>query len=194
VIEFVLSRDTRDSIFEPTRGNRNSVEFQFAGLGGDTKYYKVVAESAWFFPLPVFNLVWAARGLAGIVQGYGGEEVPIFERFFLGGATTLRGQSTRSVAPKDDQGEVIGGTSELLFSTELLIPIVPRFRLALFFDAGNAYGFGTDFDPTNLRLGAGVGVRFFSPLGPLRLDLGYNLDREPGEKQYQVNFTVGSPF
>ena len=61
-------------------------------------------------------------------------------------------------------------------------------------DAGNAYGFGTDFDPTNLRLGAGVGVRFFSPLGPLRLDLGYNIDREPGEKEYQVHFTVGSPF
>ena len=64
----------------------------------------------------------------------------------------------------------------------------------VFFDAGNAYGFGKDFDPTDLRLGAGVGVRFFSPLGPLRLDLGYNLDKEPGEKDFQVHFTVGSPF
>ena len=98
------------------------------------------------------------------------------------------------MAPKDRQGEVIGGDKELLFSTELLIPIVARFRLALFFDAGNAYGFGTDFDPTNLRYGAGVGVRFFSPLGPMRLDLGYNLDKQPGEKEYQVHFTVGAPF
>ena len=194
VIELVLARDSRDNIFEPTRGSRNAVESQFAGLGGDTQYYKVIAESAWFIPLPVFNLVWAVRGLAGFVQGYGGEEVPIYERFFLGGATTLRGQATRSVSPKDKQGETIGGTSELLFNTELLIPIVARFRLALFFDAGNAYGFGTDFDPTNLRYSAGVGVRFFSPLGPMRLDLGYNLDRQPGEKSYQVNFTVGAPF
>jgi outer membrane protein insertion porin family len=193
VIELTLARDTRDSIFEPTHGSRNSVDFAFA-VGGDTQFYKVVGESAWFVPLPVFKLVWAVRGLAGVVQGYGGEEVPIFERFFLGGATTLRGQRTRSVAPKDDQGETIGGTSELLFNTELLIPIFPRFRLALFFDAGNAYGFGTDFDPTDLRLAAGVGVRFFSPLGPMRLDLGYNLDRQPGEKEFQVNFTVGSPF
>jgi outer membrane protein insertion porin family len=193
VIELTLARDTRDSIFEPSRGSRNSVDFAFA-VGGDTQFYKVVGESAWFVPLPVFNLVWAVRGLAGIVEGYGGEEVPIFERFFLGGATTLRGQRTRSVAPKDAQGETIGGTSELLFNTELLIPIFPRFRLALFFDAGNAYGFGTDFDPTDLRLAAGVGVRFFSPLGPMRLDLGYNLDRQPGEKEFQVNFTVGSPF
>ena len=129
-----------------------------------------------------------------MAEGYGGQEVPIFERFFLGGATTLRGQGTREVSPRDPAGELIGGDKELLFSTELLIPIVARFRLALFFDAGNAYGFGTDFDPTNLRLGAGVGVRFFSPLGPLRLDFGYNLDREPGEKDYQIHFTVGSPF
>ena len=194
VVEFGLIRDTRDNIFEPTRGNRNSLEFSFAGLGGDTKFYKFVAESSWFVPLPVFNLVWAFRGLFGMAEGYGGQEVPIFERFFLGGATTLRGQGTRDVSPRDPAGEKIGGDKELLFSTELLIPIFPRFRVALFFDAGNAYGFGTEFDPTNLRLGAGAGVRFFSPLGPLRLDLGYNIDREPGEDEFQVHFTVGSPF
>jgi outer membrane protein insertion porin family len=194
VVETVLTRDTRDNIFEPNRGSRNEVSFAFAGLGGDTQYYKIVGESAWYVPLPVFNLVWGVRGLAGVVQGWGGEEVPIFERFFLGGATTLRGQRTRTVAPKDAQGDVIGGTSEILFNTELLIPIFPRFRLALFFDAGNAYGFGTDFDPTDLRYAAGAGVRFFSPLGPMRLDLGYNLNKQPGEKSFQVNFTVGSPF
>ncbi|HWC02569.1 MAG TPA: outer membrane protein assembly factor BamA [Methylomirabilota bacterium] len=194
VVESALTRDTRDSIFEPTRGSRNSIEFSFAGLGGDTQFYKFVTESAWFVPLPVFNLVWAVRGLFGMAEGWGGQEVPIFERFFLGGATTLRGQGTREVSPRDAAGERIGGDKELLFNTELLIPIFPRFRLAFFFDAGNAYGFGTDFDPTDLRLGAGVGVRFFSPLGPMRLDFGYNLDRQPGEKDYQINFTVGSPF
>jgi outer membrane protein insertion porin family len=194
VIETVLTRDSRDNVFEPNRGSRNEVSFAFAGLGGDTQYYKVVGESAWFFPLPLFNLVFATRGLAGFIQGWGGEEVPIYERFFLGGATTLRGQRTRSVAPKDAFGNPIGGTSEFLLNEELLIPVFPRFRLALFFDAGNAYGFGTDFDPTDLRYAAGVGVRFFSPLGPMRLDLGYNLDKQPGEKEFQVNFTVGSPF
>jgi outer membrane protein insertion porin family len=194
VIELNLFRDTRDNPFEPTQGSRNSLEFMFAGLGGDTQFYKFIAESSWFVPLPVFKLVWAVRGLFGMAEGWGGQEVPIFERFFLGGATTLRGQRTRSVAPKDPQGDVIGGDKELLFNTELLIPIFPRFRLALFFDTGNAYGFGTPFDPTDLRYAAGVGVRFFSPLGPMRLDLGYNLDKQPGEKDFQVNFTVGAPF
>src|SRR5262245_59320424 len=194
VIEFNLFRDTRDNPFEPTQGSRNSLEFSFAGLGGDTQYYKFIAESSWFVPLPVFSLVWAVRGLFGMAEGWGGQEVPIYERFFLGGVTTLRGQRSRSVAPKDPQGDVIGGDKELLFNTELLIPIFPRFRVAVFFDAGNAYGFGTDFDPTDLRYAAGFGVRFFSPLGPMRLDLGFNLDKQPGEKEFQVNFTVGSPF
>lgn len=194
VIEFGLSRDTRDNIFEPSSGSRNSIDVGFAGLGGDTRFYRVVGESAWFWPLPIFNSVLGVRGLAGVVQGWGGNEVPIFERFFLGGVNTLRGQRTRSVAPRDANGKVIGGDKELLFTTELLIPIFARFRVALFFDTGNAYGFGTDFDPTNVRLGAGAGLRFFSPLGPIRLDWGYNLDRKPGEKSYQIHFAVGSPF
>jgi len=193
-VEFSVTRDTRDSFVEPTRGSRNSVAVTFAGLGGDTRFYKVEAESAWFFPLPLFNLVWAVRGLAGFADGWGGKELPIFERFFLGGATTLRGQRTRSVAPRDAEGRVIGGDKELLFSTELLIPVVPRFRLALFFDAGNAYGFGKDFDPTDLRLGIGAGVRFLSPFGPLRLEYGYNLDRKGDEKIGYVVFSVGTPF
>ncbi len=194
VIEVALTRDSRDNIFEPTTGSRNTLELAFAGLGGDTRFYRVVGETGHFFPLPIFNWILSARALGGYVSGWGGEEVPIFERFFLGGATTLRGQKTRSVGPKDENGAVIGGTSEVLFSTELLIPVFPRFRLVFFFDAGNAYGFGDSFDPTNLRLGAGAGFRFFSPLGPLRLEVGYNLDRKPGEKDYQIHFAVGSPF
>lgn len=194
VVEFSVVRDARDNIYEPTRGTRYALSLAFAGLGGDTQFYRVVGEASYFYPLPIFNWVFAARGLAGLVQGWGGQEVPIFERFFLGGATTLRGQKTRTVAPTDAAGEVIGGTSEILFTTELIIPIFPRFRIALFFDAGNAYGYGTDFDPTNLRLTAGAGVRFYSPIGPLRIDYGFNLDRQPGEKSGQINFTVGSPF
>ncbi len=194
VIDVAIARDTRDNPFEPSSGSRNAVRVAFAGLGGDTQFYKVITESAWYFPLPVFNLVLGARGLLGIVQGWGGKEVPIFERFFLGGATDLRGFRTRSVAPKDAQGDVIGGDKEVLFSTELLIPVITRIRIALFFDAGNVYGFGTSFDPTNIRYDAGIGLRFFSPLGPLRLDYGFNLDRRAGEKSGQVQFTVGTPF
>ena len=194
VIEGLLARDTRDNYFEPTTGSRHSLDLAFAGLGGDTRYYRIIGETSWFFPMHIFNWILGTRALAGYIQGWGGEEVPIFERFFLGGTNSLRGQKTRSVGPRDSQGNVIGGDTELIFSAEVLIPVFPRFRFALFFDAGNAYGFGKSFDPTDLRMGAGVGLRFLSPLGPLRLDVGYNLDRQPGEKAYQINFAVGAPF
>ncbi len=194
VIELTLARDTRDNFFEPTTGSRSTLELAFAGLGGDTRYYRVVGETAHFFPLPIFDWVFAARALAGVIQGWGGEDAPIFERFFLGGSTTLRGQKTRTVAPTDSRGAVIGGDTELLYSVELLVPVFPRFRLVFFFDAGNAYGRGKAFDPSDLRLSAGAGFRFFSPLGPLRIEYGFNLDRQPGEQAGQFQFAVGSPF
>jgi len=192
---FAGVRDSRDNVFEPTRGSRNSLSLETAGLGGDNRFYKLIGESAWFFPLPIFDWVIGVRGEAGMVEGFGGKEVPIFERFFLGGPTTLRRLRTRSLSPRDATGARIGGDKELLFNAELLIPLViPRFRAALFFDAGNAYGFGKDFDPTDLRTSAGIGFRWFSPLGPIRIDYGINLDREPGEKSAQFHFAIGSTF
>lgn len=195
-VSVAMTRDSRDNVFEPTQGSRNTVDFTFSGLGGDVQFYRVIADSAWFFPLPLWDLVYSLRGQIGYARGWGGQELPLFERFFLGGATSLRGQKTRSVGPKDSTGEVIGGDTELLFNTELLIPIplVPHLRVALFFDAGNAYGFGVPFDPTDLRYAAGAGIRFNSPLGPMRLDYGFNLNKQPGEKTGQINFTVGAPF
>ena len=165
-------------------------------MGGEVQFYRIIGDSAWFFPLPLWGLVFSVRGEAGYARGWGGQELPIFERFFLGGDTTLRGFETRSVAPKDAQGNVIGGDSELLFSTELIVPIplLPHLRAAVFFDAGNAYGFGVPFDPTDLRYDAGLEIRFLSPLGPLRFGYGFNLDRRPDEKHGRVIFTAGAPF
>lgn len=193
-VTFSGVRDSRDNVFEPTRGSRNSLSLETAGLGGDNRFFKVIGESAWFFPLPFFGWVIGVRGEAGVAEGFGGEDVPLFERFFLGGPNTLRGQATRSVSPRDATGARIGGDKELLFNTELLIPLIARFRGALFFDAGNAYGFGKDFDPTDLRTSAGVGFRWFSPFGPVRVDYGINLDRQPGEKSAQFHFAIGSTF
>lgn len=193
-VTFAGVRDSRDNVFEPTRGSRHSLTLETAGLGGDNRFYKLIGETSWFFPLPFYGWVIGVRGEAGIAEGFGGEEVPLFERFFLGGPTTLRGHRTRSVSPRDETGARIGGDKELLFNAELLIPLIPRFRAALFFDAGNAYGFGEDFDPTDLRTAAGIGFRWFSPFGPVRVDYGLNLDREPGEKSAQFHFAIGSTF
>lgn len=195
-LDLVLAYDTRDNIFEPNRGTRTAVDLAFAGLGGDTQFYRVVIDSGWYLPTPITlpsgPVVVGMRAMGGIVRGWGGKEVPVYERFFLGGPTTLRGFEARSVGTKSAAGNTIGGTSEVLFQAEVLIPIIARFRVAFFFDAGNAWD--NSAESFDLRYDIGAGIRLFSPLGPLRLDYGYNLNRRSGEKMGAVQFTVGSPF
>ncbi|HBO85019.1 MAG TPA: outer membrane protein assembly factor BamA, partial [Deltaproteobacteria bacterium] len=125
---------------------------------------------------------------------YGGKESPVYERFYLGGINSLRGFATRSVSPKDPvTNELIGGNSEALLNIEYVFPIFPeqKFRGVIFFDTGNAWD---DSFLNDLRYSAGIGIRWFSPLGPLRLEWGYNMDRKEGEKASQFEFSVGSAF
>ncbi len=188
-----LVRDARDNIFEPTRGSRHSISLQVAGLGGDSRFVKSVASTAWFFPLPAdFVIGFNLEG--GAVEGFGGKEVPIFERFFLGGPNTIRGLKVRSLSPTDETGAKIGGTSMFFGNVELTYPLIPHFRLAAFFDAGDVYGFGKGFAVEDIRKSAGLGFRWFSPVGPIRFDWGYNLDRKEGEKTSQFQFSIGGPF
>lgn len=186
-------RDSRDNIYEPTRGGRLSLTTDIAGLGGDNHFGKVIGEVSQFYPI-FWGTIIGFRAEAGYVTGFIDEKVPIFERFFLGGPNSVRSLKSRSIGPTDENGQIVGGTSELLFNIEYLIPLIYRFRLAAFFDAGNSYGFGQAFDPTDLRYAVGPGVRWFSPFGPLRVDWGYNLNPKGTEKKTQFQFSVGSPF
>ena len=188
-----VARDTRDNPFEPTRGTRHAISLEVAGLGGDSRFVKSVAATTWFFPL-FWDLVLGLHGEGGMVEGYGGKEVPIFERFFLGGPNSIRGLKVRSLSPVDETGAKIGGTSMFFGNIELTYPLIPHFRLAVFFDFGDVYGFGKDFDVGDIRTDAGAGFRWFSPIGPIRFDYGFNLNRKEGERAAQFNFSIGGPF
>jgi len=192
-VTFSVTRDSRDNVFEPTSGGRLGFTTDLAGLGGDNHFLKLIGEYAYFQPV-LWGTILAFRAESAYVVGYAGDQVPIFERFFLGGPNSVRGVKSRSLGPTDENGDVIGGTSELTFNVEHLIPLPFKIRLASFFDAGNAFGFGRDFDPTDLRYAAGVGVRWFSPFGPIRVDWGYNLNPKGTEKKSLIQFAVGSPF
>lgn len=193
LISAAVTRDSRDSVIAPTRGGQASVTLDFAGLGGDTRFVKTVAFLTYFRPIWLGHVL-SARGEAGYGFGWGGEEFPLFERFYLGGPNTIRGVKFRRISPRDEAGERIGGTSEILGNLEYIVPLPYNIRVAAFFDIGNVYGFGTDFDPTNTREAAGAGVRWLSPFGPIRIDYGVNLDRKRGEDFGAVHFSVGSPF
>jgi outer membrane protein insertion porin family len=193
LIQGSVSRDSRDNFQAPSRGGTVSVVLDFAGLGGDSKFAKALGSVAHFQP------IWLGHILSGRIEGaygvgWGNEDLPLFERFYLGGSNSIRSYKSREISPKDETGERIGGTTSVLGNIEYIIPLPFNVRAALFFDVGNVYGFGTKFDLTDLRMAIGGGLRWLSPFGPIRIDYGINPDPRPGDRSGAFNFSVGSPF
>jgi len=185
-----LSRDTTNDWMFPSKGSKNRISAEHTGtiLLGDTSFTKYNARSSWFFPLPLDN-VFGIRGRAGYMHANEGKEIPVFERFYLGGMNSLRG--LRSVGPKDSAGDAIGGKTMANFNAELLFPLIKDagMRGVLFFDTGNAWESG--YHLGDMRETAGVGIRWYSPIGPLRLEWGHVLDRKDGEASSRWEFTIG---
>jgi outer membrane protein insertion porin family len=188
-----ITRDSRDNFQSPSRGGQTGITLDVAGLGGDSRFVKLVASTTYFKPI-WFGHIISGRLEGGYSFGWGGKEVPIFERFFLGGPNSLRGWKFRQVSPHDATGFAVGGTTEVLGNAEYLIPLPFGLRLAGFFDIGNVYASGAKFDPSGLRSDVGAGVRWLSPFGPIRVDYGVKLDRRAGEELGAFQFSVGSAF
>ncbi|MBI5587575.1 MAG: outer membrane protein assembly factor BamA [Deltaproteobacteria bacterium] len=189
-------RDTRDDAFFPTDGEVLTASTQFSGgpLGGTSHFIKYEGDAVKFFALP-WETTISFHGSVGFIQGYQGKTVPIFEKYYLGGLNSIRGFKTRTVSPKDPAtGDLIGGNTMMTFNTEFLFPLFSEQAVKglIFFDAGNSYKGRIDL--ADIRTGAGVGIRWFSPLGPLRLELGFNLNKREGESSKQWDFAIGTAF
>ncbi|GAB4488777.1 MAG: outer membrane protein assembly factor BamA [Thermodesulfovibrionales bacterium] len=187
-------RDSRDNYMDPTRGSRNSLTFTFAGLGGSNAYIKGLVDSGWYFPF-YWDTTFSLRGRFGYSQGIFGKDVPLYEHFYVGGINTVRGLGFGEAGPRDvETNDPIGGTTELIFNAEYIFPVYPDLKLKglVFFDAGNAYddfhNFGT------FRYTSGVGLRWLSPMGPIRLEWGYNLNKHENESSNKFEFAFGSAF
>jgi len=196
-LQLTMVRDSRDNFFNPTKGNRTVLSGEYAGgfLGGDNYFTKVTAESGQYVPL-WWKLVFLLRGRIGMVEGFDGREVPVYERFFVGGIYSVRGFELRSIGPKDINGDPVGGHSELVFNTEVIMPINEQqgINLVVFFDAGNAWRQGQSISLSDLRTGAGLGIRWLSPMGPFRLEWGWNLSPRGDEPKGDWAFAVGTFF
>jgi len=200
-----LKWDSRNNLLDPSKGNLTQTNLEFAGgpFGGNTDFIKYVLSSRQFLSL-WFNTVFTVRGRYGIIDfSHIGNDLVVGERFFLGGPNSLRGYGFRRVGPRvptaDGNFVIIGGVQELLLSADYVFPLVPSagLRGVLFFDMGNAFNDGENLtiNPSDLRKDVGFGFRWVSPLGPLRLEIGIPLgDRLPGEKSYEIQFTVGTLF
>ena len=193
-----IGRDTRDNLIDPTKGNLSTIGADFAGiLTQDNRYVRLSAstvqhQSLWF------GHVLSGRLGTGYEFGWSDKPVPLFERFYLGGPNSIRSFKLRQISPRDDSGTRIGGNFQVLGNVEYTIPTFYGVKLALFFDAGNVYGpdnhLGQKIDLTNLKYAVGMGLRWNSPFGPIRIDYGVNPDPRPGDKFGEFHFAVGTAF
>ncbi len=197
------SYDRRDNRFDPTRGHFLFSSFDLAGgvLGADKDFYRLQGGGSLYVPHGD-RLVFEARVRAGLVDAYGDDtEVPIFERFFGGGSSTIRGFRERRVGPRDPtSNDPIGGEATLVGTLEEVVSIVKDERGrsilkgSVFFDVGNVWRRVDDFGET-FKSGAGIGLRVNTPIGPVRLDVGLPITDVAGEKREpRLHFNVSRSF
>ncbi|HSB42143.1 MAG TPA: outer membrane protein assembly factor BamA [Methylomirabilota bacterium] len=198
LVGLTLTRDTRDNIFDPTRGSTVSLSTDFAGVGFGERFARGVLTATYFQPTPWLNHVLSFRLMGGYAFGWDKDPLPLFERFYLGGSNSLRQFKPLQVSPRDDSGTRIGGNSELLGTVEYQIPLFFGIKAAFFYDVGQVWGpdisGGSKIDLGDLRHGAGAGLRWASPFGPIRVDYGIKLDRKKGESFGNFNFSAGTSF
>jgi outer membrane protein insertion porin family len=193
-----LTRDTRDSLTEPTRGNFSLIGVDFAGIAtGDNRYVRLSASSTQHQTL-WFQHIISGRLAVGYQFGWSKDPVPLFERFYLGGPNSIRSFKSREISPEDSSGTAIGGNFQVLGNLEYSVPLPYGLRAALFFDVGNVYGpdqsVHTPIDLTNLKYAVGPGLRWNSPFGPIRVDYGVNPNPTGKEKFGNIQFSMGSAF
>ncbi|WP_035257992.1 outer membrane protein assembly factor BamA [Desulfatirhabdium butyrativorans] len=189
--------DSRDRIFNPTEGSNSQISVEYAGnfLGGTIGFTKYIAEAGHYFPL-FWKTVGFAHAKIGYIQDHPGELLPPYDRFYLGGINSLRGFSWDELSPVDANGNKIGGDKYIQFNFEYIFPLIREAGLmgVAFYDTGNLYNDDQSLSLSDLRKSTGGGIRWYSPMGPIRLEYGYVLDRKENESGGRWEFTMGSAF
>ena len=194
----LIRYDSRDKAFNPTEGSNNSVSVEYAGdvLGGDVGFTKYIGEAGRYFPL-FWSTVGFLHSKAGYVEQHAGALLPPYDRFYLGGMNSIRGFSWDQLSPRDANGDAYGGNKFVQLNVEYIFPLLKDVGLmgVVFYDTGNLYDDNQDIDLGSLRQTSGFGVRWYSPMGPIRLENGFILDPKPGESQTgRWEFTMGQAF
>lgn len=194
-----FSRDGRDSAIWTTSGTTQRVFVEVGLPGADLNYYKVNLESKYWQPI-TDNFTLLLRGEASYGNGYDGRPLPYFKNFFAGGNTSVRGYMISSLGPRDDANRALGGNRRLVGSTELLFPMPGMksdrtLRVSGFLDAGGVWGPGGIYPQSEgMRYSTGVAVSWVSPMGPLKVSLGYPLNKQPGDYMQPFQFEFGQQF
>ena len=190
-----FSWDFSDNFLEPTSGGRLWVdERPFYDLGSGASFHKQKIRYNHYFSLtPSDDLILAGRIIIGNIWGAEIHNIPADLRYFAGGGDTIRGYSFQSLSPKNKEGQVIGGRSLLALSLELRSWITDSIGIVGFLDAGRAYE-SVYQDLDDLKMGAGLGLRYKTPIGSIRLDLARPLNKREEDDEFQVYISIGHTF
>jgi len=192
-----VRHSTLDDLIRPTRGTwlDFSVEPSFEVLGSQVDYVKLVAEARGF--LPVWHTTLGGRLRAGTLEPVLGSQptgVPVFERFYAGGSTSVRGFGYQKLGPSEDDGDPLGGLSWAEGSIELRFPIWKQLSGVVFSDAGQVNLEPSDWGTNDIYYSSGAGLRLDTPVGPLRLDVARLYNPPDDRDRYAFYFSVGHAF
>lgn len=191
-----MSHDNSNDLFYPTRGNAESLVMELSSryLGSQENYLKVKADVKAYYRL-VDDVVLAARLTLGFINPFdAANDIPIFVRFFSGGSNSIRGYPFQLLGPLDPQQKPIGGTSLLESSLELRFPIWKQLRGVVFADAGTLSQGIFDYPIDELKYSVGIGLRYQTLIGPIRLDIGYPLNPDIPLDRFRIHVSIGQAF
>ncbi len=198
-----ISSDTRDYHLDPTSGSRQTASVELAShfFGGNNDFVKILGTTVHYTPLWWFDHVFSVRGVLGVSEPYGTDhDIPLTERLFVGsinGFPQVRGFGYGKAGPMvENTDEVLGADRAMGFTFEYILPVVKEAQInaALFLDLGRGFETGETLDPTTLRQGAGLELRWISPFGPLRVAYGFKVDKRDNEAPGLLEFSIGSLF
>jgi outer membrane protein assembly factor BamA len=202
---FDLQHSTADSILDAHHGYQVAFHTEEAGrlVPGTFNYYAISADGRHYLPIGD-RVVIASRVQLGNLHPVGNEQtnVPFSKRYFLGGATSIRGWGRYEISPLSDSGLPIGGDSMFAFSEELRTPLRGKLGAVAFLDAGNVWADSWGIRLGDLRYAVGPGLRYQTPIGPIRFDVGYQLNPIPGllvngqpqARRLRLHFSIGQAF
>jgi outer membrane protein assembly complex protein YaeT len=204
-VAFDINRNTTNSLLDARTGYVLNGHVEQAGswLWGSYNYWAVTGEGRHYFPV-ARRFVVATRLRLGTIDPLGavGTNVPFYKRYFLGGSSSVRGWGRFEVSPVSGFGLPIGGLTMLEGSSEVRVPLMGKFGAAAFLDYGNVWSAPWDIDVGDLRYAVGPGLRYLTPIGPARVDFGYQLtpidnlrvNGEPERRHWRVHFSIGQAF
>lgn len=195
-------RDSRDSSVIPNKGRYQQASLELGLPIDNVKYYRLSYQHQYYLPLSrYFTVAFNTELVYG--QGYSGKPYPVFKNLFAGGIGSVRGYDTSSLGPRDSKGQIEGGSTKIVQNMEVILPlpgtgIDKTLRVFAFVDAGNVYKEGFKniklSGENGLRYSYGLGISWISPIGPLKIGVGYPIKKRAGDVPQRFQFQIGTAF